>query len=339
VYGDGTSSGDSLTASRAIEAAPAESMLPRRLGVPGVLVGTLALYGSTWWLFLSIAAPMVLCYALLDSAANTVQSVAGEASLVSKAAWLAETVPTWVVTGIGEAALCYLAASLYLEDSTSLVTACRRVISRWRPLAGLSLLFSALGIPLLGLMMAAATLPGVCLVLLPLALVPTYWLVRWSLAAPAVVLEDQRTVRSALSRSSALLKGAWWSALAITVLPSLFTGYASSRVSQLNGWAGYAVVALAAPVVPIALALLYYDRRARLDGNSPAPGRTLRNRKPSPIRFWAAALGQRSAPVIEGLCRDPLSPHFSRIGLRPSEISRRGGGLGFRRGPGRRRAR
>ncbi|WP_194912161.1 hypothetical protein [Catenulispora rubra] len=94
-------------------------------------------------------------------------------------------------------------------------------------LLGLSLvifvvLFGVLALGMLpGLLLAAAGSPAAALVLLlglggAAALAVNRW-VAWSLAAAALVLEDQ-PVRRALKRSSTLVKGGWWRVLGVSLL-------------------------------------------------------------------------------------------------------------------------
>ncbi|MEY9909298.1 hypothetical protein ABIA35_005533 [Catenulispora sp. MAP12-49] len=174
-------------------------------------------------------------------------------------------------------------------------------------LFGLSLLiFVALfGLLILGmvpgLLLAAAGNPAAALVLLlgiggAAALALNRW-VAWSLAAAALVLEDQ-PVRRALKRSSTLVKGGWWRvvgvsllallvsemiAVVLSVVQEVVVGSNLSPVSQ-NGdgtFSGHhvsvlyvflgalfsaAIQSVVSPFAASVMALQYVDRRMRREG-------------------------------------------------------------------------
>ncbi|MEY9858733.1 lysylphosphatidylglycerol synthetase-like protein (DUF2156 family) [Catenulispora sp. GAS73] len=174
-------------------------------------------------------------------------------------------------------------------------------------LLGLSLvifivLFGVLALGMLpGLLLAAAGSPAAALVLLlglggAAALAVNRW-VAWSLAAAALVLEDQ-PVRRALKRSSTLVKGGWWRvlgvsllgllvaemvALVFSVVQQVVVGSNLSPVSD-NGDGTYSghhvslmyvflgalfsagIQAVVSPFAASVMALQYVDRRMRREG-------------------------------------------------------------------------
>ena len=174
-------------------------------------------------------------------------------------------------------------------------------------LLGLSLvifvaLFGLLAVGMIpGLLLAAADSPAAPLVLLlglggAAALVVNRW-VSWSLAAAALVLENQ-PVRKALKRSSTLVKGGWWRvlgvsllallvaelvALVLSVVEQVVVGSNLSPVSD-NGDGTYSghhvalvyvflgalfsagIQAVVSPFTASVMALQYVDRRMRREG-------------------------------------------------------------------------
>ena len=174
-------------------------------------------------------------------------------------------------------------------------------------LLGLSLvifivLFGVLALGMLpGLLLAAAGSPAAALVLIlglggAAALAINRW-VAWSLAAAALVLEDQ-PVRRALKRSSTLVKGGWWRVLGVSLLGLLVSEMVAvvlSVVQQVvvgsnlspvsdNGDGTYSghhvslayvflgalfsagIQAVVSPFAASVMALQYVDRRMRREG-------------------------------------------------------------------------
>ncbi|WP_194923795.1 hypothetical protein [Catenulispora pinisilvae] len=163
-------------------------------------------------------------------------------------------------------------------------------------------LFGALALGMVpGLLLAAAGSQAAALVLLlgigaGAALALNRW-VAWSLAAAALVLEDQ-PVRRALKRSSTLVKGGWWRVLGITLLALLVSEVVAAVLSVVqqaligsnlspvadNGdgtFSGHhvsllyvflgalfsaAVQSVVSPFAASVMALQYLDRRMRREG-------------------------------------------------------------------------
>ena len=159
-------------------------------------------------------------------------------------------------------------------------------------LAGLAALALAPGVLLAVADAPAASVAVAFLLGVPLAVVATgYLYVAWALAPPAVVLERQ-PVLAALSRSRALVRGAWWRTFGVLVLlniiagvigqilaipffiASLAAGYVVGGQPEPYGFwplvvTGVGTVVAAAvtwPFVAGATALLYVDRRIRREG-------------------------------------------------------------------------
>lgn len=98
--------------------------------------------------------------------------------------------------------------------------------------------------------------------------------VRWSVIAPAIVLE-QRGVRSALGRSNQLVKGSGWTVFALVVITGVLAGIAGSLLRAafaafppfvevaLGGTIADAVVA---PFSAIALTIAFLRLREAADG-------------------------------------------------------------------------
>ncbi|HEY8489993.1 MAG TPA: hypothetical protein VIO14_03275, partial [Dehalococcoidia bacterium] len=144
----------------------------------------------------------------------------------------------------------------------------RVALNRYRRLVG------TFGVQTVVVLVLSMTLVGI-----PLA---AFFFVKWLLAQQVVVLENART-RPALSRSWALVRGAWWRTLAVflffalaTLIPSTVAEYAVRLLLfPLGGLALDVVVTLAALAASAAvgvagsafaltgITVLYYDLKAR----------------------------------------------------------------------------
>ena len=108
-------------------------------------------------------------------------------------------------------------------------------------------------------------------------------LIRWTLAGTILFAED-RSATAALGRSWRLVKGSWWRTLGILLLASILVGLvlvgfqlvASGLTALVSSGASRAPLQVfietllgvtTAPVLPLVLALLYVDRRARVEGS------------------------------------------------------------------------
>jgi hypothetical protein len=137
------------------------------------------------------------------------------------------------------------------------------------------ILIGALGIATIAIAVAlVAIIPGI------------YLLVLWLFVAPAVVVEG-RSIRDALGRSAELVRSAWWRVfvtfLIIRVLAGVVEALVVTPVARGLARLSYgpevitvsvwrtAVEVLVEPFALAALALLYLDRRVRLEGAWPEP--------------------------------------------------------------------
>lgn len=100
--------------------------------------------------------------------------------------------------------------------------------------------------PFIGTLLLASLLAGLGIIGgLILLVVPGIILaVRWSLVAPAVVLEG-RAVRASLGRSNELVNGASWTIFALILIVGLITGIASSLLqAAFSGFPQFIEIAL-----------------------------------------------------------------------------------------------
>ena len=209
-------------------------------------------------------------------------------------ATLAVTVPLLVVGSILElSATCYATSAIYLGERPTIAGAYRLALGRFWRLFRLSLIYVAVLLGLSILSFVPVIIPPLLCISIPAALVGmTYLLVSWSLALPALVLEDLPGATVALRRSRELVRGAWWrtfmtiavlslmllvlqslAALLVSAVGGLFgvlaaagAGGAPIWVAVVNSLLGSAVNVLVAPIFYIGITLLYYDRRVRAEG-------------------------------------------------------------------------
>jgi hypothetical protein len=141
------------------------------------------------------------------------------------------------------------------------------------------------GFQRLGSLLWLTLIHGVLLLLAFAAcIVPGIWLyAAWSVAVPALLIEDERGFR-ALSRSFNLVRGRWWptagtlllanllaTAVAfgfgILALPLVFAGDGNDFVVNLaNGILGAVASVLTIPFVAAVIAVIYFDLRVRKEG-------------------------------------------------------------------------
>lgn len=127
-------------------------------------------------------------------------------------------------------------------------------------------------LPLLGLtvLVGLAVTVGTVLCILP----GIWLLVLFSLSTPALILEHA-TITQSLRRSRDLVRNAWWSIFAILLVTLLFTTGLGLIVSWPFELAGGSLMSIAgaivagtvtAPVAAVVVALIYIDRRMRIEG-------------------------------------------------------------------------
>lgn len=218
--------------------------------------------------------------------------------------YLAATVVAGVLTSIGALAFAAVVADDYHARTPTLAVALRRCLARMPGALGFIVLTTLIvvGVLVLGALSMATALiilptssvtaggPGVFLALIAgvaTAVAVVYLTMRWAPAFPAMV-EEEIGVRDAFRRSWHLSGENVWrifvialvGALATTLFSSLLAGVLSlllvdvlapvlgldDRVAESIGLALGAV--LLAPLVPVLMAVLYFDLRARRD---PAP--------------------------------------------------------------------
>ena len=215
--------------------------------------------------------------------------------------YLAATVVAGILTSIGALAFAAVVADDYHARTPTLTVALRRCLSRTPGALGFILLTTLIvvGVLVLGALAMASALiilptssvtaggPGVFLALIAgvaTAVAVVYLTMRWAPAFPAMV-EEQIGARDALRRSWHLSGENVWRILVIALLGALVTALFSSLlagvfslllvealapalglddlVAESIGLALGAV--LIAPLVPVLMAVLYFDLRARRD--------------------------------------------------------------------------
>ncbi|MEV7420585.1 glycerophosphoryl diester phosphodiesterase membrane domain-containing protein [Streptomyces sp. NPDC089919] len=222
--------------------APKPGVIPLRpLSVGEILDGAVSTMRAHWRTVLSItlavavvtelAITLVQGLALDDLDAGSTGPDASLSDVVdSLSSSLAGSAIAQVITLIGTilatAMLTMVFSRAVLGKSTTVAAAWQESRPRLLRLTGLTLLLTLLtaGILTVGVLPGALTgsWPLIALgflVALPVAI----WLyIRFSLASPALMLEKQ-TIRTALTRSARLVKGAWWRIFLITVLTAIIT--------------------------------------------------------------------------------------------------------------------
>ena len=168
----------------------------------------------------------------------------------------------------------------------------RRVGPRMGALLGLTLVYPAAIIPsVLVIVLLALVVPPVAVIAAIAVVVVGIWLgVLFSLATPALVLEDVGVWR-AFGRSLQLVRGSWWRILGITLLALIIAsiaaviialpfdllggGYSMTPTEQVDLSAGALVLTtiggivaatITEPFVVAVTALLYTDQRIRREG-------------------------------------------------------------------------
>ncbi|MFL5885983.1 MAG: hypothetical protein ACJ77M_13020 [Thermoleophilaceae bacterium] len=172
-----------------------------------------------------------------------------------------------VVTVVGTALCFKVAAAAYAGSRTD---------------GRSSLAFAA---PRLGLVLWAAIIGGLGVVggFLALIVPGVFLLVAWSLFVPALLFEDLSPTR-ALGRSFELVRGHWWATCGALLVAALIAGVASGLVSSafdalmktglgdhvltaalVDGVGGTVASAVALPIQAVMIAVLYFDRRSRIE--------------------------------------------------------------------------
>jgi Membrane domain of glycerophosphoryl diester phosphodiesterase len=134
--------------------------------------------------------------------------------------------------------------------------------------------------PLFGAILLAAA--GIALGLLAFVLPAFYLLIRWYFVPQAVVVDGRRGT-DALARSSELVKSSWWRCLGVILLAAI-ASFLPAQLIQIPALAaadaadsaavallgGMLARTLTSPYVAIVAVLLYFDLRARKEGEAVA---------------------------------------------------------------------
>src|SRR5579884_1153069 len=246
----------------------------RPLSTGELLDKTFTQYRQNFLLFFGIAAlPQLVLFVLIAGTGMAFGVIGTRVNRVPAlpaiaiAIGLAYIIGAIVAAAFTQAATTFAVSDLYLEEPASLKRSFSRARGRILAVLGVLIIFSlCLGI-------------GFMLLLVPGILV----LMWYSLAVPASVVEHIG-VSDALNRSSRLSKGSGWRIFGVYVLLFIFTIVAKiaiqyiitlavaslksiSPIVPLAAMGGtYLVSALVAPVITIALTLLYYDQPVRREG-------------------------------------------------------------------------
>lgn len=223
------------------------------------------------------AAPgAVLGIALISTVPNLVLSVGGQLAYGTHSGTravmqgLLSLLPQLLLGPLSIAATAVIAMQLFAGMPAHAGSALERVGLRFWPLAAV-VVVSSVGIVIGGL---ALLIPGI------------YLAVVW-LFAPIVAVVESLGLRSALARSAALAKGAFWwllaGYLAIQITVALgalvLTDLVDLTLTSINGDSGIVLRGLATclaltvvtPVASLGLSLMYLSRRVSERGSWPAP--------------------------------------------------------------------
>jgi hypothetical protein len=278
------------------------------LGLGDLLDRTFAIYRRGFRTFIAIAALVQVPVALVSLPLATmstgyfeqltrgapdalaVLSTFGGPILALGALVLVLNLAAWVVE-IG--AVSWTTAETFRGAQPRLQGALRWAGQRFWPLLRLLLVFGLAFLGLWVLAVAPVFLPALLCISLPaVAVAAFYLLVVWSLAPCVLSLEERPSVRGALGRSRALVRGAFWRTFAVLMLLSVLVGVLQVSASVLVQAIGALLQAVGAPDAPsqpvwvtvtvsllgnlvdmlirppfyVGLTLLYYDRRIRGEG-------------------------------------------------------------------------
>lgn len=297
---------------------PKPGIVPLRpLGLGEILSGAIALLTRYWRTVLTVSAAVAalsqLMVALVTAAIpvpndkiNLTMSSSGDPSADLHLAMtnLADIAPLGAATGaislfagtLAAACLATVASKAVMGKPASPAETWRAIRSRLLPIIGLALIttcvaFGALAVSASPCLIANAahssdaTVSASALLMLPGSVVALWLAISMGLAAPALVLERQ-DIRTALSRSFRLVRGAWWRVFGVTLIVAILTGLVSGFIALafsmtdviangtgsdttsvssllLAAIGGFIGSALTLPVTAGSSALLYIDQRIR----------------------------------------------------------------------------
>lgn len=281
----------------------------RPLGVGDVLDELFAVYRRGFKTFLGISVlvdvPIAILYlpfvpAYVNFMEQMQQASGGTgnpgAFVSGYVGWGLAVVPVVLLISVAQllwlAATCYATSAVYLGQPLTVGGAYRLALGRFWPLVRLVLLGTIFFVSLIVLAIAPVIFPALLCISMPATFIlGVYLLVKWSVAAPALVLEDQMGAAGALRRSWELVRGGWWRTFAtffvltllVGILQSLGSGLSEALSALLQAVAApgatfrpawIAVIAsllasavgvLWGPLLYIGLTLMYYDRRVRME--------------------------------------------------------------------------
>ena len=178
------------------------------------------------------------------------------------------------------AALASATADIYLGRDVTIGSAFKTAWSILFRYLGTYLIVEAVFLPIFGLFLVSTMLTTksavgiraniglVILVWLPIAFI--LW-TRWILHAPVMVVE-RRFGMSALRRSSALVKGAWWRtfgivliSLVVELVPARIFGLLTSSVPVVGTLIQGLVFSFSYAYLATVVTVYYFDRRCRLE--------------------------------------------------------------------------
>jgi hypothetical protein len=299
---------------------PTVNLVP--LGLGELLDQTFSTFRKHFWLFAGI---MVLPEAIIvglnivlqvylsgfapPHAGQSPQAAAQSAAAAMRLSMvsIAAMIPHYIVYAMALGATTYALSEVYLGRTTTIRESYRVVLNKlWRILKVIfSILLRTFGIFILagvlfGIMIAAvapilksmpwvAAIVGFCAILglIIVGILAIIFLVRYSVAVPALVLE-RLSARQALKRSVALTKGYLWRLLLVAVLMTLISitvvslcqmpftvasivlmakgGHPSLWLTIPSLLVGGVGGAATAPLLMICFAIAYYDLRVRKEG-------------------------------------------------------------------------
>jgi len=248
------------------------TLRPRTLGT--LLDNTFDIYRGNFWLFVGISAIPNGIVLLLQLAWMGFGAPIKDPAVLNTSPWESVSVVTgilgWFVTlfvsSIVTAATTLGVSDVYLDRPTSIRACFSRIAGKAFRVVYVSFVVGLI----VGLGFFLCIIPGI------------YWLGKYGVAIPAVVLEDI-TGRQALARSSHLTQDAVGRVIVVSLLTSIFAGAMAlaagagaatldstvlhhSRI--LTGAAAQEIIStiteiLFGPITAIALTLVYYDQRVR----------------------------------------------------------------------------
>jgi hypothetical protein len=250
----------------------------RPLGFGEVLDSGFAIYRRGFVAFVTITAiaeiPSALVSLLAYGTASRPQHASTLASGALSAAFILVTIVSGLLSLLMAGALIAYTASFFGAGASTPAAAYALSLRRFGRLFGYSLLYGL------------TTMVGLILFVIP----GVIFGISFSLGLQAILLED-RTVWQAFGRSYSLVRGAFWRFLGIFLVTLIIVLVVSTIIQSPFGGAGLFAAAhhvgttsvilsligslvaniLLASVLEIMETVLYFDRRARQEGNASTP--------------------------------------------------------------------